>query len=125
MGLSTKISIVSPDALRLCYTGRRWWGPIEHEVWATTRTMIRALFWAENKTVILDSTGLNRKHRDMFTPSPDVDWRRYVMIVDTDVDLCKKRALETGQDYLLDVIDWFHKTQEKIHPDENIGCGAQ
>ena len=51
---ATGYPIVDCDAIRLTKTGQRWWGPIEHEIWATARTMVRALFMAGHPIVILD-----------------------------------------------------------------------
>ncbi len=112
--------VVSPDAFRLCFTGRRWWGPIEHEVWAATRTSIRALFWAGNKTVILDATNLSRAQREMFRPSPDVQWRRGAVIIEARPEVCRQRAIDTGQEYLLEVIDWMAAHTDNIEPEEDI-----
>jgi predicted kinase len=52
--------VVCPDAIRYCTTGKRWWGPIEYHIWATAKTMVRSLFLAGHKIVILDSTSRTR-----------------------------------------------------------------
>lgn len=119
--LQQPVPVIAPDGFRLAYTGKRWWGPIEHEVWAATRTAIRALFWSGNKTVILDATNLLRVHRDMFAPSPDVIWRRIAVIIDTPAEVCCERAIESDQKYLLDVIEWMDRTKNPIEAEENIG----
>lgn len=111
--------VVCPDAIRLAKTGQRWWGPIEHEVWATARTMIRALFLAGHKIVILDATALRRKQRDEFNCSQDVLWERHMQIIDTDVEICVDRAEKTYPE-LVDIIHWFHENRELIMPEEDI-----
>jgi predicted kinase len=111
--------IVCPDAIRLAKTGLRWFGPIEHEVWATARTMIRALFLAGHKVVILDATGLKRKNRDDFKCSQDVIWTRYIQIIDTDVEICKDRAEKTYPE-LIKIIDWFNEHKDLVDVDEDI-----
>lgn len=111
--------IVCPDAIRLAKTGQRWWGPIEHEVWATARTMIRALFLAGHKIVILDSTALKQSQRDNFKCSEDVPWERYVQYIDTDIETCKERARKTYPE-LVDIIDWFDRNKEVILTYEDI-----
>lgn len=109
--------IVDPDAIRLALTGRRWYGPIEHETWATVRTMIRALFFAGNKVVILDSANSVRSRRDLLVPTPDCIWKRKFVIFDTPVDVCKARAKVTYPE-LVDVIDWFAENSDPI--DEKV-----
>jgi predicted kinase len=117
--LAQPYPIVCPDAIRLAKTGQRWWGPIEHEVWATARTMIRALFLAGHKIVILDATALKRQQRDQFKCSQDVVWERYIQSIDTDVEICKDRAEKTYPE-LVPIIDWFAENREVIQPDEDI-----
>ena len=113
----TKLPIVNPDGIRYALTGRRWYGPVEHEIWATARTMVRALFWGGNKVVILDSTNFHRRGRDSFIPSPDCIWERQFVLFDTPADICKKRAEETYP-ALCDVIDYFVKHWEPIDEQE-------
>jgi len=107
------VPVVCLDAIRLAKTGQRWWGPIEHEIWPTARTMVRALFLAGHPDVILDITSLKREHRSNFKCSSDVLWKRYVQIIDTDVEVCKQRALETYPE-LEPIIDWFYEHKEPI-----------
>lgn len=114
------LPIVCPDAIRLAKTGLRWFGPIEHEVWATTRTMVRALFLAGHKTVILDSTTGTRSQRGMFLPSPDVPWRRYLKVVPTDKDTCIRRAVAGPYPELIEVIDFMARTWEPVQSEEEI-----
>jgi predicted kinase len=117
------IPIVDLDAIRLAKTGVRWWGPIEHEIWATARTMVRALFLAGHKTVILDSHSLSRESRDIFKCSSDIQWTRYVKNIDTSATVCKTRALDTYPS-LVPIIDWFDSNKEPIQDDEDIKLWA-
>lgn len=105
--------IVDPDAIRLVKTGRRWWGPIEHEVWATARTMIRALFVAGHEIVILDSTAYTRWQRDQFKPSLDIPWIRYIKHIDTPANVCCERAQMTYPD-LISVIKYMETKWEPV-----------
>lgn len=118
--LQQGIPIVDLDAIRLVKTGQRWWGPIEHEVYATARTMIRALFVAGHSCVILDITSYCREQRDKFITSSDVPWKRYVMSIDTDIKVCKKRAEESYPE-LVDIIDYMYENFQPITTSENIG----
>ncbi len=112
------VPIVCPDAIRLALTGRRWYAPIEHQTWATARTMVRALFWAGHKVVILDATNWSRRARDNFQPSPDCDWVREFVWFHDGPERCKARARVTYPD-LVAVIDRFAEVGcEKIHPEE-------
>lgn len=113
------IPIVNPDAIRLSKTGQRWWGPIEHEVWATAITMVRSLFWAGHTCVILDSTTNTRCQRDMFRSSDDVQWGRFVQRFDTPASECCRRAEETYP-ILVDVINWMAENWEPIESNEGI-----
>jgi hypothetical protein len=70
--------------------------------------------------VILDATNLSRAQRDMFLPSPDVQWRRVAMLIATEAEVCRQRAVETDQEYLLEVIDWMKENTDPILPEENI-----
>lgn len=112
--------IVCPDAIRLAKTGMRWFGPIEHEVWATARTMVRALFLAGHKTVILDSTTGTRQQRDTFMPSPDVPWYRYLKVVPTTRGTCILRALSGPFPELTEVIDFMADAWEPVQPEEDF-----
>lgn len=109
----TGLPIVCPDGIRLALTGKRWWEPIEHEVWATARTMVRALFYGGNKTIILDATNLTRKARDRFIPSPDCDWIRRFVVFNTSAEVCKERAARIYPE-LCEVIERFSKAREPI-----------
>jgi len=111
--------IVCPDAIRLAKTGQRWWGPIEHEVWATARTMVRALFLAGHDIVILDSTCGTRQQRDTFLPSPDVVWERYSVDFFASSKVCCERAEKTYPE-LIPVIKRMKDNWEPIKIGENI-----
>jgi|WetSurMetagenome_2_1015567.scaffolds.fasta_scaffold03042_10 predicted kinase len=113
------IPIVDLDAIRLAKTGQRWWGPIEHEISATARTMVRALFVAGHKTVILDSCNLLYEQREYFKCSPDIVWDRLAKIIDTPASVCKDRAATTYPD-LVPVIDWFDTNKQAIAESEQI-----
>lgn len=112
--------VVSPDAIRLAKTGRRWWSPIEHEVWATALTMVRALFLAGHDIVIVDTTSCTRRSRDNFKPPKDVFWQRWVKYIDTPIEVCIERAINSGQADLVEVIENQYVNSESISRDEHI-----
>lgn len=109
--------VIDTDGIRLALTGKRWYGPIEHEVWALAKTMIRALFFGGNKIVILDAPQYQRRERDLFLPSPDCLWNRYFVVFDTSAKVCKERAIRSYPE-LCDVIDWFDNNWEPINEAE-------
>ena len=112
------VPIVCPDAIRYALTGKRWFAPIEHQVWATARTMARALFFAGHKVVVLDATNWTRKSRDNFRPTPDCDWTREFVWFHASAELCKARARITYPD-LVEVIDRFAEVGcDDVHPEE-------
>lgn len=114
---STGHPVVSPDALRWALTGRRWYAPMEHQVWAMARTMVRALFLAGHKTVVLDSTSCTRKQRDQFRSDEMVMWDCQYIKIDTTAELCKGRARLTYPE-LVPIIDYMVKNWEEIEDDE-------
>ncbi len=113
----TKLPIVNLDGIRLALTGRRWYGPIEHEVWATARTMVRALFLGGNKIVVLDSTNFQLRQRDTFSPSPDCDWKRYFVVFSTAAEVCKERANKTYPE-LVEIIDQMGNNWDPINEEK-------
>lgn len=94
--------IVNPDSIRLVLTGQRVVQQAEPMVWTMARYMVEALFLAGHHTVILDATNINKKYRDQWR-SPN--WNIRMKIIPTSPDVCKQRAIATGQDDLLPVID--------------------
>jgi predicted kinase len=114
---STGYPIVSPDALRWALTGRRWYSPMEHQVWAMARTMVRALFLAGHKTVVLDSTSCTRKQRDQFRSDEMVMWDCEYIRINTPPHICKERA-ELTYPELVPIIDYMVAHWERIDPNE-------
>jgi len=116
---STGWPVVEIDAIRLAMTGRRWWGPIEHEIWATALTMVRALFLAGHKFVIVDTPSYSREQRNAFLSSPDVKWLRFFKPINTPAETCCDRAIETYPE-LVQIIEWMLDNWEPILPEEGI-----
>ena len=112
--------VVCPDAIRLCTTGKRWWGPIEYHVWATAKTMVRSLFLAGHKVVILDSTSRQRSARDMWKPELDVTWKLYYKPIKMFVHECVRRAIVAKMPELVEVIHYMAVNWEHITSEEEI-----
>jgi predicted kinase len=112
--------VVEMDAIRLAKTGQRWWSPIEHEVWAFARTIVRTLFLSGYHFVILDSTSYSRKQRDFFLPSKDVPWRRFYKEFDMGFMECIRRAHDTGHPELEEIIKFQDAHWDCIQKEEEI-----
>lgn len=99
--------IVNPDSIRLTLTGQAFYKDAEPFVWATTRTMITSLFLAGHETVVLDATNTTKERRDNFI---DKRWKRVFFIVDTDENVCKRRAVCGDRGDLIPIIENMAKT---------------
>lgn len=94
--------IVCPDAIRLAIHGHDFIQDAEPFVWATARTMVRALFLAGNSTVIVDATNTTKQRRaDWF----DARWRTVWKPFDTHVVTCLQRAAADNRPDLVPVIE--------------------
>ena len=110
--------VVSPDGVRLAVTGQRFVREAEPAVWSVVRYMVRALFHAGHKTVILDATNMTKSGRKFWLDESKNgnygDSTVMFVTFDTDPDLCKARALGTGMADLLPVIDMMHESFEEL-----------
>ncbi len=108
--------IVCPDAVRLALHGQRFVGDAEPMVWTIAKYMVKALFIAGHKVVILDATNTTRKRRDEWKSK---SWARaFCTTNDAKVDDCIARAKENHDDEILPVIDRMVKEYEPITMDE-------
>lgn len=119
-GKSTKAKelafpVVNPDSIRLALHGQPFIGLAEPFVWAIAKTMVRALFLSGHDNVILDATNTSKKRRDEWKSKT---WKREFVICATPVDECKMRAVQTGREDLLPVIDRMSAEYEEPTPDE-------
>lgn len=108
--------IVNADAVRLALHGQRYQKLAEPMVFAIREVMVRALFAAGHDVVLYDETNYSRGARDRMKSS---EWTTYYLAVPTSADVCKARALATGQDDLLPVIDAMVARHEPLGDDEN------
>ena len=114
--------IVNPDSVRLAVTGQRFVRAAEPTVWMVVRYMLRALFIAGHKTVILDSTNLSKSQRKVWLDESKNgnygDSTVCFVTFDTDPDTCKQRAIDTNQIDLLPIIDSMHESFEELDDSE-------
>ncbi len=81
--------IVNPDSIRLAIHGQRFVAMAEPWVWATAKTMVRALFLAGHDVVILDATNLTNKRREDWLSK---EWQTLFHVLDTPKEECLRRA---------------------------------
>lgn len=120
--LSAKLGvpIVSRDAIRLALHGHRYETAAEPMVKAMSLYMIRALFEAGHSMVIYDETNYSQAARDTIK---DPRWEVLFYPVLTDPETCKQRAIDTGQEDLIQVIDSMYDRYEPLRPEDHIYGG--
>jgi predicted kinase len=116
--MGTCIPTVSSDALRMALFGSLWSEAQEHLVLPLARTMVQTLFFAGHPRVVFDSISTTRALRDFWRPSPECPWTRTYHILETSAEVCKERAVESGDDYLVPVIDRLQSKYEPVEPCE-------
>lgn len=107
--------IVNPDSIRLSIHGQPYLDIAEPLVWAHAKLMVRSLFLAGHHTVILDATNTTRERRDEW--KSDL-YRRVYTKVPTDKEECIRRAIDTGQESLVSVIEHMDRYKEPVDKDE-------
>lgn len=107
--------IVNPDSVRLAIHGQRFIKDAEGFVWATVRAMVKALFLAGHKIVILDAVNNTRKRRDEWKSS---EWGLYVKAIDTPKEVCLERARESMDVEIEAVIERMSTEREALQDDE-------
>jgi len=99
-----QFAVVSPDAIRLALHGQRYEELAEPFVWAIAKTMVRALFRAGHRRVVIDATNVTRARRKFWHPVKGDDWVMYYTELDTTTDECIARALREKDDEIVPVI---------------------
>jgi predicted kinase len=107
--------IVNPDAIRLALHGQRFAANAEPFVWATAKVMVRALFGAGHKAVILDATNITRKRRDEWKSK---EWGLFFKNIPTGSITCTARAIAEKDEDILPVIERMAAEYEAIQDDE-------
>jgi predicted kinase len=107
--------VVKADAVRLALHGQRYQALAESFVKAIRMTMVRALFEAGHDIVLYDETNFSRAARDSMKSDK---WETRYVHVPTSPEICKERAIATGQPDLLPVIDAMHARYEPLGDDE-------
>lgn len=84
--------IVNPDSIRLALHGQRFEVLAEDFVWAISKTMVRSLFLAGHRKIILDATNTTRRRRDFWKPAEKDEWQTSIYLVNTCEATCRERA---------------------------------
>ena len=94
--------IVRRDAIRLALHGQRFKIEAEPKVKAMSLYMIRSLFLAGHEVVICDETNYSKAARNALM---DSEWKTRFYPVLTSPEVCKERAVLTGQPDLIPIIE--------------------
>jgi len=104
--------VVSKDSIRLALHGQPFIDEKEPEVHTIWKAMIKALLYSGHRHIILDGCFHNESRRKSVERLfPDAQFQTYY--VPTSPDVCRQRAIDCGQDYLLPVIDRMESEADK------------
>lgn len=107
--------VVCPDAIRLALHGERFVALAEPFVWAIAKVMVRALFLAGHREVVLDACNVTRARRDEWKSSR---WDRQFFTLEPGVDECLRRAEAAGDEEIVPVIEAMALKYEPVEGDE-------
>lgn len=108
---------VNPDAVRYALHGQRYAARAEPMVWAVVTIMIRSLFIAGHKAIVLDATGNTRKRRDSMASD---DWVLCYKVIDTSKEVCLERARAKDDEVIIPVIERMAEQHEPLQGDECV-----
>jgi len=109
-------AIVNPDSIRLSLHGHRYLPVAEKIVWAIVDLMIRSLFEAGHRYVILDGCHNTKKRRDEWK---NENWRLYFAPVYTDREVCLKRARDQNDEEIIPTIERMAAQHEPLTEEES------
>jgi predicted kinase len=111
---------VSADQLRLLIYGKRFWYKGESEVWATREIMLKALL-EQGLDIVVDETNITQKSRaSILELAQEFQYHTVAVVIKTDKEICKERAINTGQPDLISVIERMAKSFEDVTEDEGF-----
>jgi predicted kinase len=112
------IPLVEPDAIRLALYNQPFIREMEPLVWHYTLIMVKSLFFAGHKKVILDNTGVTESIRRKWCFQDD--WEVRFKVFDTPKEECIKRAIKGNKQYLVPVIENMATMFEPLSVGENL-----
>ena len=109
--------IVNPDAVRMAVYGQRFWPDGEKIVWAIVDQMVRSLFMAGHRAVILDACNTTRKRRAEWYGDRR-PWKVRFHHIPTPENVCTSRAIDAGDKTILPIIERMADQFEPVGEDE-------
>jgi predicted kinase len=109
--------VVNPDSVRLALHGQAFVPEAEPMVWTVSLYMVRALFKAGHREVIVDATNTTRKRRDFWKSN---EWVRRYAAFKADKAECIRRCkcgITTRED-LIPIIERMAESYEPLEEDE-------
>lgn len=107
--------MVNPDSIRLALYGQAFIKEAEAMVWTMATYMVKSLFIAGHKIVILDATNLSPGMRLKWI---NPQWETYWKVFDTDMATCIQRAIDGNRQDLISVIEAFNSNYIPISESE-------
>ncbi len=98
---SQALPIINPDSFRLAIHGKRFDPDMENQVWYHVKIAAKAALMCHD-TIIVDATNVNGAQRRFWKGMADViEYKEFR----TDKEECIRRAIETGQEDLVPIIE--------------------
>lgn len=107
--------IVNQDSIRLALHGKKFDLTYEKEVLHITKVMIKSLFFAGHKIVILDRMNPTIKSRNKWKSEL---WKRYFIEINTSKEECLRRAEENEEFELIKVINQISNFYQSVQDEE-------
>jgi predicted kinase len=86
----------------------------ESEVWATREIMLKALL-EQGVDIVVDETNITQKSRaSILELAQEFQYHTVAVVIQTDKETCKERAIKTGQADLISVIERMAKNYEDV-----------
>lgn len=99
---ATGLPMVNRDAIRLALHGQPFLLDAEDMVTAIETYMVKSLFNAGHKNVVVDATHLKEKYRKRWEGGP---WEISLKVFDEPPHVCIDRALKDGRGDLIPIIE--------------------
>ena len=93
--------VVNRDSIRLALYGQPYIQEMESFVSNIEEVMVKSLFNAGHKIIIIDATHLKQKYIDYWKNRYNVCIKYFF----TKIEICKERVIDTNKEYLISVID--------------------
>lgn len=108
--------IVSPDAIRVAIHGERFLYAAELLVWPMAVLMVRAMFEAGHRNVVVDATNGTKKRRKFWYDAGD--WGVTFIHMNTPAEVCINRADEAEDQDIIPIIERMAEEAEPVTTEE-------